>query len=279
MILSVNGANMTEKNSNTAKNLNTKISNEVFNNPRKGGEKLYKEVYIQLVAKNSSFAKLAMEGQVEKMGAVNLAYELAKTAHRQQTRISGERYFNHIKSVATILITEFPTISLEQVIAALLHDVVEDSPITMQTIENIFGSRVAYMVDAVTKKPDEYYLWPDEKDMYYALSGSEQKEFLKSKKASIKQRRTDHYFGHMADLDTETLQVKFADRIHNLRDLTHCTVSKIKDQLTETETYILPIAYNKNIVAYNLMKKELEKLHKQVYGNTSKFKEYLATVL
>ncbi len=274
---------MTEKNKNIAdnanKNLNVKISNNVFNEPRRGNEKLYKEAYSQLVAKNKNFAKLSAEEQIEKMGSINLAYELAKMAHRQQKRLWGERYFNHIKSVATILISEFPTISLEQVIAALLHDVVEDSPITIQTIENIFGSRVAYMVDAVTKKPDEYYLWPDEKDMYYALSGSEQKEFLKSKKASIKQRRTDHYFGHMADLDNDTLQVKFADRIHNLRDLGHCTVSKIKDQLQETETYILPIAHKKNITAYNLMKKELEKLHKQVYGNTSRFKEYLSEVL
>ena len=82
---------MTEKNKNvadnTAKNLNVKISNNVFNEPRRGNEKLYKEAYSQLVAKNKNFAKLSAEEQIEKMGSINLAYELAKMAHRQQKRL------------------------------------------------------------------------------------------------------------------------------------------------------------------------------------------------
>jgi (p)ppGpp synthase/HD superfamily hydrolase len=83
----------------------------------------------------------------------------------------------------------------------------------------------------------------------------------------------------MRELNAETLQVKFADRIHNLRDLAHCKVSKIKDQIVETQAYLLPIAKEKNLTAYELMKKELEKLHKQVYGNTDKFKAYLRDAL
>ena len=83
----------------------------------------------------------------------------------------------------------------------------------------------------------------------------------------------------MWELSTETLQVKFADRIHNLRNLAHCKISKVKDQIYETQAYLLPIAKEKNQTAYDLMKKELEKLHKQVYGNTDKFKEYLKDAL
>ncbi|MEI7477021.1 MAG: HD domain-containing protein [bacterium] len=93
-----------------------------------------------------------------------------------------------------MLVTEFPTITFNQVIAAYLHDIVEDSDITLTTVENIFGREVASIVDAVTKKPDEYYLWPDEREYYEDLPKSEKKEFLKTKTSSIRSRRTDHYF-------------------------------------------------------------------------------------
>lgn len=242
-------------------------------------DKMYTLIEKTLIQKDHAFAKLSKEEQNAKMNLMSIAYSLAKAFHRWQVRLDGTRYFEHIKSVASILISEFPTITFNQVIAAYLHDIVEDTHITLETITNIFWSDIANIVDAVTKKPDEYYLWPDERAYYNSLSKDSKKDYLKEKKAAIKARRTEHYFWHMRELSAETLQVKFADRIHNLRDLAHCKVSKIKDQIVETQAYLLPIAKEKNSTAYNLMKKELEKLHKQVYWNTDKFKQYLKDAL
>lgn len=73
------------------------------------------------------------------------------------------------------------------------------------------------------------------------------KKYIEAKKKIIKARRQEHYFWHMRDMDNEILQVKFADRIHNLRDLIHCKISKIKDQIEETQQYLLPVAKEKNI--------------------------------
>ena len=240
---------------------------------------MYQLILKTLLKKDRVFAKLSKEEQNAKMNLMSIAYSLAKAFHRWQIRLDGKRYFEHIKSVTHILIEEFPSITFNQVIAAYLHDIVEDTHITLKTIENIFWPDIAHIVDAVTKKPDEYYLWPDERSYYSQLWKEDKKEYLKEKRDAIKARRTEHYFWHMRELSAETLQVKFADRIHNLRDLAHCKVSKIKDQIIETQAYLLPIAKEKNPTAYELMKKELEKLHKQVYGNTDKFKQYVKDAL
>jgi GTP diphosphokinase / guanosine-3',5'-bis(diphosphate) 3'-diphosphatase len=240
---------------------------------------MYNTTHKALLAKDKEFAKLKKPEQDAKMNIVLLAYTMAKAFHRWQVRLDGTRYFEHIRSVTYILMSEFTHITCNQVIAALLHDIVEDTHISIETIENIFWHDIAHMVDAVTKKPDEYYLWPDERNHYNAIGKEERKAYIKLKRPSIKARRTEHYFWHMRELHAEILQVKFADRIHNLRDLAHCKISKIKDQITETQAYLMPIAKEKNPTAYELMKKELEKLHKQVYGNTDKFKVYLSEAL
>lgn len=242
-------------------------------------DKMYNLILKALIQKDKQFSKLPGSEQKAKMSFLNIAYSMAKALHRDQMRLDGKRYFEHIKWVTYILITEFPTLTFNQVIASYLHDIVEDTHITYSTIENIFGKEVADMVDAVTKKNDEYYLRPDERHIYDNLSKEEKKEYMKNKKPAIKARRTEHYFGHMYELDKEVLQVKFADRIHNLRDLAHCKVPKIKDQISETQAYLLPVAKEKNPTAYKLMTIELEKLHKIVYGNTNKFKEYLHDLL
>jgi GTP diphosphokinase / guanosine-3',5'-bis(diphosphate) 3'-diphosphatase len=244
-----------------------KLSGSAFDKPKRWVEKMFREIYLALIAKDKRFNALSKEEQQSKMSFVNVAYTLAKSIHRDQKRLDGTRYFNHIQGVTHILATEFPVITFNQIIAAYLHDIVEDSDITLATIENIFWQDIANIVDAVTKKPDAYYLRPDERQQYDQLWAASQKAFLKSKLASIKSRRTDHYFGHMKELDAEILQVKFADRIHNLRDLKTCRRKKIIEQIQETQMYLLPIALEKNPIAYKLMKIELEELHIQVYGH------------
>ena len=156
-------------------------------------EKMYKLIIKTLVQKDKHFSKLSQSEQNAKMNILNIAYSMAKAFHRGQTRIDGTRYFEHIKSVTYILITEFPTITFNQVAAAYLHDILEDTDIKDATIENIFGREITEIVQAVTKKPDEYYLRPDERHIYHGLGKEEKKEYLKQKKPAIKARRTEHW--------------------------------------------------------------------------------------
>ena len=97
------------------------------------------KLLAQLKAHNSS-------ADVEK---VVRAYEYANAAHKGQFRISGEAYIHHPLQVALILAElEMDT---QSVVAALLHDVVEDTDISLKEIEEKFGADVAVLVDGVTK--------------------------------------------------------------------------------------------------------------------------------
>ncbi len=77
------------------------------------------------------------------------AYECAKSNHKEQNRVSGEEYINHPLNVAYIL----ADLELDDntIAAALLHDVVEDTPVTHEDIVNDFGEEIAEMVEGVTK--------------------------------------------------------------------------------------------------------------------------------
>ncbi|MCS6907132.1 MAG: HD domain-containing protein, partial [Anaerolineales bacterium] len=77
------------------------------------------------------------------------AYQVAEEAHRGQKRASGEPYINHCVAVAGILAEMH--VPPEVVIAALLHDTVEDTEVTLEQIRRLFGDRVAMLVDGVTK--------------------------------------------------------------------------------------------------------------------------------
>jgi len=77
------------------------------------------------------------------------AYHVAEEAHRGQKRASGEPYINHCVAVAGILAEMH--VPPEVIVAALLHDTVEDTTITLEDIRQMFGDRVAMLVDGVTK--------------------------------------------------------------------------------------------------------------------------------
>ena len=80
---------------------------------------------------------------------IRKAYEFAEENHKEQNRVSGEKYINHPLQVAYIL----ADLELDDstIAAALLHDVVEDTPVTHQDIINEFGEEIAEMVEGVTK--------------------------------------------------------------------------------------------------------------------------------
>ena len=81
----------------------------------------------------------------------------AKAAHAGQVDKAGQPYIEHVKRVALRLIAMFPDVTPEQVQAALLHDVVEDTPATLEEVQSRFGAEVAATVAALTKPPGAVY--------------------------------------------------------------------------------------------------------------------------
>ncbi len=126
-----------------------------------------------------------------------MAYELSKTAHAEQKRkLTDLDYFTHPKAVARI-VEKFEG-SEELIIASLLHDVVEDTDVTIEYIENMFGGKVASLVLEVTNKPEE--------------------------RAKFKDNKL-HMHWKFRQLSQEGLFLKLADRFHNVlyleRDASH----------------------------------------------------------
>ena len=139
------------------------------------------------------FSEMEKRVSTEDMARIREAYELAREAHAEQKRKSGEPYIIHPIAVATIVAEELK-LGANPVIAAFLHDVVEDTDYTMDDIRQRFGDDVAFLVSVVTKKSTGSYEISKQVDNY--------KQMLNS----------IHY-------DIRALLVKLADRLHNMRTL------------------------------------------------------------
>ena len=130
---------------------------------------------------------------------INKAYNLSKKAHANQLRGSGEEYFTHPLAVADYLVNM--RLDTSTIITALLHDVVEDSEITLKNIEDEFGHEISKLVDGVTKL--------SKLDLKFGFAQAE--NFRKLLLASSD--------------DIRVLLVKLADRLHNIR-----TIDGIKNE-------------------------------------------------
>ncbi len=146
------------------------------------------------------------------------AYEFAKKAHEGQKRKSGEEYFQH--SIATAKILAEIGMGGKTIAAGLLHDVNEDTPVTLEEIEKKFGSEVAFMVDGVTKLGK------------IKLRGSHEEYFLENLRKM---------FLAMA-ADIRVVIIKLADRLHNMRTLEHLPPEKQQRIAKETMEIFAPIA-------------------------------------
>lgn len=169
------------------------------------------------------------EQELEK---VDKAFNYANEAHSNQSRRSGEPYIIHPIAVAKILFEL--GMDADSITAALLHDVVEDTPHSLEEIEELFGSEIALLVDGVTKITR------------LNLSGREEQQAETLRKMLIAMSK-----------DIRVIIIKLADRVHNMRTLEHMPDEKRREKSKETLEIYAPIAHRLGIRAF---KEELEDL-------------------
>ena len=164
---------------------------------------------------------------------VEKAYHIAADAHKEQKRKSGEPYIIHPLCVAIILADL--EMDKETIVAAILHDVVEDTVMTLEELSREFGAEVALLVDGVTKLTQ--------------LSWS-------ADKVEIQAENLRKMFLAMAK-DIRVILIKLADRLHNMRTLQYMRPEKQKEKAKETLEIYSPIA---NRLGISKIKVELDDL-------------------
>ena len=179
----------------------------------------------------SLFANMEQRISVEDMQRVRDAYALAAEAHKEQRRKTGEPYIIHPIAVARIVAEELE-LGANPVIAAFLHDVVEDTDYTIEEIRERFGDDVAFLVGVVTKQKKDKYEKSKQVDNYRQILASVQ-------------------------YDVRAILIKLADRLHNMRTLDSMRPDKQMKIAGETDYFYAPLA---NRLGLYHIKSELENL-------------------
>lgn len=173
---------------------------------------------------------IIQSGKNYDLESIERAYKLAEEAHQNQKRRSGEPYIIHPICVAKILVEL--GMDTESVIAALLHDVVEDTDVPLATIEKMFGKDVSLLVNGVTKLGK----------IPYSSKEEQQAENLRKMLLAMAQ-------------DIRVMIIKLADRLHNARTFQHLPDAKRRYKALETMEIYAPIADRLGI---RKIKEELE---------------------
>lgn len=177
------------------------------------------------------FSLMSDRCSADDMARLRDAFALAREAHAPQRRKGGEPYILHPIAVATIAADDMH-LDVNPVIAAFLHDVVEDTPHTIEEIRERFGDDVAFLVGVVTKQKKEHY------------DASLQVDNFRQMLASIQS-------------DVRPLLIKLADRLHNMRTLAAMRADKQMKIAGETDYFYAPLA---NRLGLYHIKTELENL-------------------
>ena len=164
---------------------------------------------------------------------IRSAFEFADKAHEGQKRKSGEPYIIHPLAVAQIVAEELKLDS-ESIEAALLHDVIEDTPATHEEVAKLFSPTIADLVEGVSKLTR----------IQYATKEDEQMENLRKMLIAMSK-------------DIRVILIKVADRLHNMRTMEYQSPAKQKQKSLETMEIYAPIAHR---LGMQRMKWELEDL-------------------
>ena len=152
------------------------------------------------------------------MARIRAAYEMARAAHAGQLRKDGSPYVTHCVAAADISVDL--GLDEDSIIAALLHDVIEDTTLTHADIAHQFGTAVADIVEGVTKLTR----------MQYATKEEEQMENLRKMLMAMAK-------------DIRVILIKIADRLHNMRTMAYQTAEKQRSKSLETMEIYAPIAH------------------------------------
>lgn len=194
------------------------------------------------------------------LSLITKAYEFSERAHAGQIRASGEPFVHHPLEVASILARLHMDVA--SIVAAILHDVIEDTQISFEHLEKEFGKEVAELVDGVTK-------------------------LSKIKFKNIHEKQAENFRKMIVAMakDIRVIIIKLADRLHNMRTLEHLPLSKQYRIAQETQDIYAPLA---NRLGIGWIKMELEdlslkylnpeayeKLTKQVAKNQEEREEHI----
>jgi GTP diphosphokinase / guanosine-3',5'-bis(diphosphate) 3'-diphosphatase len=149
---------------------------------------------------------------------ISRAFKLCYLSHKGEDRASGEPFYLHPLEVAKIVASDL-TIDDESVAAALLHDTVEDTSVTLDDIQKLFGETVAHIIDGVTKITG-----------VFASRDTKQAETFMKMLLSMAE-------------DIRVVLIKFADRLHNMRTIHHLPREKQLKIATETMELYAPLAH------------------------------------
>lgn len=177
------------------------------------------------------FEKMSSKEDQKNIDRLRAAFEFAREAHSPQKRKSGEPYIIHPVNVARIVAEELE-LGADPVIAAFLHDVVEDTDYTIEDIRERFGDEVAFLVGVVTKEKKDKYVQSKQIDNFRQILASMQ-------------------------YDVRALLIKLADRLHNMRTLDSMRPDKQMKIAGETDYFYAPLA---NRLGLYHVKTELENL-------------------
>lgn len=175
-------------------------------------------------------AKYSKSGEDKKQ--IRKAFDLALDAHKDMRRKSGEPYIYHPIAVARITAEEIG-LGTTAIIAALLHDTVEDTEITLEDIDHLFGPKVRQIIDGLTKISDIF-------DNTVSIQAENFKKMLLT----------------LSD-DVRVILIKLADRLHNMRTLESMRRDKQLKIASETQYMYAPLAHRLGLYS---IKSELEDL-------------------
>ena len=193
--------------------------------------------------------KLRQQGHTFDFGRINAAYQVAKTAHSGQLRKDGSPYVTHCVAAADIAADM--GLDEDSIVAALLHDVIEDTNLTHEDIARQFGTSVADIVEGVSKLTR----------VQYTSKEDEQMENLRKMLLAMAK-------------DIRVILIKIADRLHNMRTMAYQTPEKQRSKSLETMEIYAPIAHR---LGMQRAKWELEDLSLQ-YLDPQGYREIMETL-